>query len=218
MAEAEAGPALRLRGLSKRFGRRWALREVDLELPRGAFLALLGPNGAGKTTLLRVLATLLKPTSGDAEVLGLPVRQGADEIRRRAGLLTADGFLYDDLTAAENLRFAALMSGDRPDRAAHEALLARVGLSDAADVRVRAFSTGMRRRLELARLLLRRPELVLMDEPYVSLDEEGVALVDRTFRELRERGATVVFASHQRDEARRVADRAVVLRRGRVEG
>ena len=211
------GPAIRLVGLTKRYGHRWALRGVDLELDRGASLALLGPNGAGKSTLLGVLATLVRPTGGTAEVLGLSVRDDADRIRRRTALLTATGFLYDELTASENLRFASLMAGRRPTAATLEVALRRVGLEEASDVRVRAFSTGMRRRLELARLLLRRVEVVLMDEPFVSLDSDGVALVERTFETLRERGVTVVFASHQRSEALRAADRALVLRRGHVE-
>lgn len=210
-------PAIRVRDLSRRFGHRWALREVSLEVSRGESLALFGPNGAGKTTLLRVFATLLRPTRGDAEIFGHSVRREIAAIRARTGLLTATGFLYDDLTALENLRFASLMSGVRPEPEHLEKSLGRVGLSETAGMRVRAFSTGMRRRLELARLLLRPLDLVLLDEPFISLDSDGVELVTRVLAELRELGATVVFASHQHADAYKAADRIALLRNGRLE-
>jgi heme exporter protein A len=210
-------PAIRARDLSRRFGHRWALREVSLEVKLGETLALFGPNGAGKTTLLRVFATLLRPTLGDAEIFGHSVRRETAAIRARTGLLTATGFLYDDLTALENLRFASLMSGIRPQPAHLETSLARVGLSEAAGMRVRAFSTGMRRRLELARLLLRPLDLVLLDEPFISLDSDGVELVTRVLGKFREAGATVVLASHQHADAYKAADRIALLRNGRLE-
>ncbi len=99
--------AVRLDGISKRLGRTWALREIHLQVERGTALVIIGPNGAGKTTLLRVIATLLRPSAGTGEVLGLPLVRGADGIRRRLGFLSTRGHLYDDLTALENLRFAA---------------------------------------------------------------------------------------------------------------
>lgn len=209
-------PALRVRGLFKRYGWKWALKDVDLDVERGASLALVGPNGAGKTTLLRVLATLVRPSRGEVRVFGHSVHDAGDEVRRRTGLMTTSGYLYDELTGAENLRFAALMSGLRPDADRGRRMLERVGLSEAADRRVRGYSSGMRKRLELARLLLRTPELLLMDEPYASLDAEGVALVDEVVREAREAGRTVVFASHQMGEALRTADRVAVLKDGTV--
>ncbi len=214
-AGRRAAPALRLWGVSRRFGPRWALRDIDLEVPRGAAVALVGPNGAGKTTLLRVLATLLRPSRGEVEVLGRSARRDGDEIRRRLALLTASGFLYDELTGRENLRFGTLMTGRAPDRRAIDGALERVGLAGAADLRVRAYSTGMRKRLELARLFLRPVELLLLDEPYASLDREGVALVDRFLARFRESGGTLLLASHGEGDAERAADRVVRLRGGR---
>lgn len=209
-------PAVLASGLSKRFGWRWALREVDLRVERGISLALVGPNGAGKTTLLRILATLQKPSEGTVEVFGRSVRSDADQIRRRAALLTPAGYLYDELTGAENLRFAFLMVGQRPDRERILRALEGVGLEDAADLRVRAYSAGMRKRLELARLLLRRADLLLLDEPYASLDARGMRLVDRVIAQAKTDGATVIFASHQRSDALARTDRIVVLIGGRV--
>ncbi|MFQ5678115.1 MAG: heme ABC exporter ATP-binding protein CcmA [Gemmatimonadota bacterium] len=209
-------PAVLTRRLCKRFGWRWALRDVDLIVERGTSVTLVGPNGAGKTTLLRILATLVKPSRGEVEVFGHPVGPEGDAIRSRVGLLTATGYLYDELTGAENLRFAILMGGQRPDGSRILQALERVGLADAADVRVRGYSAGMRKRLELARLLLRRLDLLLMDEPYASLDAKGIRLVDQVISQARTDGATVVLASHQRGEAVLGADRLVVLSGGRI--
>ena len=169
--------ALRLAGLTRRFGRRWALRGIDLEVSRGTVLAVLGANGTGKTTLLRILGTLLRPTAGRAEVLGANVTKHPDRVRRLTAMMTPHGHAYEELTGLENLRFAARMGGGAGDASAHRTALARVGLEEAGDLPVRAYSTGMRRRLELARLGLRSPDLVLLDEPFASLDEAGVELV-----------------------------------------
>jgi heme ABC exporter ATP-binding subunit CcmA len=211
-----SGPALELRGVAKRFGTTWALRGVDLEVARGELVALTGPNGAGKTTLLQIVATLVAPTRGEVSVLGLRPDEAPDAVRRRTGYLPARGYLYDELTARENLRFASLMSGVRDWSGPAEAALARVGLADAADLRVRGFSSGMRKRLALARLLLRPAGLALLDEPYASLDREGVELVDDLAAELLAEGAAVVMASHRWGRSLRAADRVVSLRRGKV--
>jgi heme ABC exporter ATP-binding subunit CcmA len=209
--------AIRTERLSRRFGRSWALDSLDLEIQRGSTVAVLGPNGAGKTTLFRVLATLLRPSNGHVEVLGSVLPRDADAVRSRAGMLTAAGYVYDELTGLENLRFAALMSGERPDATALRAVIAEVGLEDAADKRVRAYSAGMRKRLELARLMLRPLELVLLDEPFVSLDHEGVDLVQAAIQRWQAAGGTVLVASHQVADALRHADRALLLTGGRLE-
>ncbi|MFQ5745656.1 MAG: heme ABC exporter ATP-binding protein CcmA [Gemmatimonadota bacterium] len=211
---ADHGPAVALRGISKRFGWNWALRDVGLVVERGTTVGLVGPNGAGKTTLLKLLATLIRPTGGEGEVLGRALRREADRIRGSVAFLTGQGYLYGDLTAAENLRFTARMTGRSADRDRDLALLERVGLADVADRRLRAFSTGMRKRLALAQLLLRDRELVLMDEPYSGLDAQGVALVDEIVRELHGDGSTIIIASHQQGEAMRSAGHTVVLRDG----
>jgi len=209
-------PALRLAGITRRFGRRWALRGIDLEVSRGTVLAVLGANGTGKTTLLRILGTLLRPTAGRAEVLGANVMKHPDQIRRVTALMTPGGHAYDELTGLENLRFAARMGGGDVDARAHRAALAHVGLEEAGDLPVRGYSTGMRKRLELARLGLRSPDLVLLDEPFASLDEAGVELVQESITGWREGGATVLIASHRLTQAGRHADRTVRIERGRI--
>ena len=206
--------AVHVEGLTRRFGRRWALRGVDLDVSPGTVLALLGANGTGKTTLLRVLATLLRPTGGTAVVLGTDVSVDPDTVRRRTALMTPVGHAYEELTGLENLRFADRMSGDgRPD-ATLSAELERVGLEDAGALPVRAYSTGMRKRLELARLGLREPDLVLLDEPFSSLDATGVKLVQAAIRGWRDGGAAVIIASHRVEETARHADRTVRLENG----
>lgn len=213
---SEAEPAVRLEGVSRRFGWTWALRSVDLTVPRGELLALVGPNGAGKTTLLRLLATLLEPTAGRIRVLGRDPADDSQGVRRRVGLLAAAGYLYDDLTARENLRFAALMSGQRRWEGPAAAALERTGLARFADHRVGGFSSGMRKRLAIARLLLRPLELVLLDEPYASLDAEGIEMVDELVDELRADGCTVLVASHRWGRSLREADRVAALEAGRL--
>jgi heme ABC exporter ATP-binding subunit CcmA len=209
--------AIHVERLSRRFGRRWALDRVDLDVPCGCTLAVLGSNGAGKTTLFRVLATLLRQSSGHVEVLGSTLPGESDAVRRRTGMLTAAGYVYDELTGLENLRFASLMSGERLDDAALRAALADVGLEDAVGVRARAYSAGMRKRLELARLMLRPLELILLDEPFVSLDGDGVELVQDAIGRWKSKGGTVLVASHQVADAMRHADRAIRLEGGRIE-
>ena len=208
--------AIRAEGLTRRFGRRWALRGVDLAVPRGAVVALLGANGTGKTTLLRVISTLLRPTAGRVEVLGHALPVGGDAIRARTAFMTAGGHAYEELTGLENLRFAARMSATAATDADLRDALAAVDLADAGDIPVRGWSTGMRRRLELARLRLRPLDLVLLDEPFTSLDEAGVGLVHEAVRGWRDAGAAVLIASHRIEEATRHADDVVRLEGGRV--
>ncbi|MCK5447476.1 MAG: ABC transporter ATP-binding protein, partial [Gemmatimonadetes bacterium] len=148
----ETRPALELEGLSKRFGWNWALRDAVVRVERGTTLCLVGPNGAGKTTLLKLVATLLHPSSGDAYVMGHSLKREPDEIRKFTGLLTARGFLYDDLSAAENLHFTMRMAGLRPQNEEIARVLERIGLAEVADNRMRTFSTGMRKRLALGQL------------------------------------------------------------------
>jgi heme exporter protein A len=199
-------PAVATREVARLYGRSAALAGVSLEVERGRMVALLGPNGAGKTTLLRILATSLRPTFGSAHVDGIDVAERPELVRPRVAYLSHTTGLYDELTAAENLRFAATMLG-RPNPAdAAARALAEVGLEADAARRVRGFSAGMRRRLALGRLLLAAPSLVLLDEPHAALDAEGTDLVDRLLEGWRAGGTTVLVATHQADRITRLAD------------
>ena len=194
----ETTPAVETRDLARLFRRSPALAGVTLRVDAGRTMAILGPNGAGKTTLLRILATALRPSFGAAAVDGIDVVGRPEDVRPRVAFMPHATGLYDDLTADENLRFAAVLMGvpspDRPARIA--AALDRVGLTAEADARVSRFSAGMRRRLALGRLLLGHPRLVLLDEPYAALDAAGMALVDDLLDEWRANGSTVLVATH----------------------
>jgi len=215
-ATPDRPPAIEVEGLARRFGRRWALRGVDLRVGQGEAVALMGRNGSGKTTLLRVVATLLRPTRGHVRVAGRDVVAESAAVRERVGLMGHAPGVYDDLTAAENLRFAMRMMGRPVDEERIAEALAAVGLATEADERVRGFSAGMRRRLVLARLRLQEPDVLLLDEPYASFDAEGVERLNAFVRETVERGGAVLVATHDLARGEGVLERALVLDSGRV--
>lgn len=172
---AAAAPAIRLAGLRRDYGERTALDGVGLTLAGGQSLVVLGPNGAGKTTLLRILATLLRPSGGEAVVLGCSLPGEAWKLRGRIGYLGHEPLLYRDLTGRENLRFHARLHGigREPAEARIAALLAASGMERRADERVAELSAGMRQRLAICRCVLHEPQLLLLDEPDSNLDAEG---------------------------------------------
>jgi heme exporter protein A len=208
---ADGGPAIVLRDLRRAYGDRVALAGVSLELPRGATLAVFGANGAGKTTLLRVLATLLRPHGGAAEVLGRTLPRDGWAVRGRIGLLAHEPLLYRDLTAEENLRFHARLHGVAAGRAGE--LLEAVGMARRADEPVRALSRGMAQRVAICRALLHEPELLLLDEPLANLDPGAARAVAPLLG--RESGAARVLISHDVEQGLAEADLVLGLRAGR---
>jgi heme exporter protein A len=213
---APGTPVVQAAGLARRFGRRWALAHVDLEVREGEALLLAGPNGSGKTTLLRLLVGLLAPTHGSLRVFGLePVRERM-AVRARTALLAHDLWLYPRLTAGETLGLWRRLGGGTAGDEDVAGLLARVGLADAGVLPVGAFSAGMRKRLALARLRLERPRLLLLDEPFAALDAEGQESVSRWLIGLRSEGTTLVLASHALERAAPLCDRALRLEAGQV--
>jgi heme exporter protein A len=215
MVNAQPDRAMVVNSLGKRFGLRWVLRGVSLEIRRGEAVGLLGPNGSGKSTVLRILATLLTPNAGTASVNGLDIVRDASTVRGQVGYLAHTPGLYDDLTARENLCFAADMLG--LPYTSVEGTLERVGLAHVAGDRVRGFSAGMQRRLALARLILRSPRILLLDEPYSNLDAEGVELMNAVIGGIARSGGTALVALHELAPARAVLDRTVTLVEGRIE-
>jgi heme exporter protein A len=207
-------PALRLRKIARRFGTRWALRGVSLDVAPSEAVAILGHNGSGKSTLLRLCCTSLRPTSGVGWVYGWDLVKEAEQVRRLVAFFAHVPGLYEDLTAWENLRFAARML-DRPE-ADIAPLLERVGLWRERGERVRSFSAGMQRRLALARLLLSRPRLLLLDEPYNNFDPQGIELVNGIVREVCEGGGAALIVVHDRRQGEAVAGRFVELGQGVV--
>jgi heme exporter protein A len=204
-------PAIELRGLTRHFGERTALRGVSLRVPAGATLAVLGHNGAGKSTLLRILATLLRPQEGEVSVFGEPLPRRAFAVRGRLGLLAHEPLLYRDLSGRENLSYHARLHGVAPQRV--EEVLEAVGMDRRADEPVRLLSRGMVQRLAVCRTVLHRPQLLLLDEPRASLDPAVSALVEPLIG--RATGATRVLTSHDPRGAVAEADIVLGLRNGR---
>jgi heme exporter protein A len=205
--------AVDLRGVTRVFGATPALVRADLAVAPGEVVLVRGPNGAGKTTLLRVVATAISPTYGSGTVLGADLISGREEIRRRTELVGHRTRLYDDLTAAENLRFACALYG--LDAEPVGSALAHVGLSRAADRRVGELSQGMRQRVALARAVLRRPDLLLLDDPATGLDAAARGVLSDAVAEARTEGRTVIVSAHD-PEARALATREVRMEGGRI--
>jgi heme exporter protein A len=210
----ESEPAIEAAGLGRRFGRRWALAEVTLTVPAGARVMVTGRNGSGKSTLLRVLATASRLDRGTARVAGYDIQRQRAEVRRKVALLGHHSYLYEAFSARDNLMVAARFLGSPAGRV--ESLLERVSLAGRAEDPVSVFSAGMRKRLSLARALLQDAEVLLLDEPYGELDPAGFALLDRVLDEQRERGTTVLLATHLLEHGRELCDRALTLDEGRL--
>jgi heme exporter protein A len=209
-------PAVSARGIWKRYSGTWALRDLSLLIKPGEAICLVGPNGSGKTTLLRVLATAANPSRGEVAVFGVSSASQPDDVRRRVGLVVAQAYVYGELTAAENLRFAAAMYGRKATATELDHRLAAVGLQAAAHTRVRTFSQGMLQRLALARAALNDAPLMLLDEPYTALDAAGLRLVDNVIADYRAAGRTLIIATHRPERALVHCDRGVALDRGRL--
>src|SRR5687768_1808695 len=177
--------AIDVQGVARRYGRRWALADVTFRVPPSTVMMVAGRNGAGKSTLFRVLATAIRPDRGNARVAGFDVIREREDVRRYTALLSHYTYLYDSLTARENLAVVADHLRTGRDRVLP--LLEQVGLAARADDAVSTFSAGMRKRLSFARVLLQEPKVVLLDEPYGALDPAGFDLVDAVVAELKGR-------------------------------
>ncbi len=216
--------AIRLEDVSRRFGAHLAVRHVSLTLRAGEVTLLLGPNGAGKTTLMALLSGLLPWTQGriTAEAEGGGEAAWGDVVARTPetlGLVSHASLLYEDLSGRENLTLFGGLYGLRGAalRERVDELLERVALREAASRRVTAYSRGMRQRLSIARAIIQRPRVLLLDEPYTGLDSAGVRLLHDLLGEERDRGALLVLITHQLDLPPGLVDRAIVMEQGRVQ-
>jgi ABC-2 type transport system ATP-binding protein len=207
--------AIEVHGLTKRFGERTALADLDLTVPRRSAFGFLGPNGAGKTTLIRLLLGLTGPTAGSMRLLGLPIPQRRADALARVGAIVEEPRFHPFLTGRENLAVVAA-ARDRQATARIPGVLARVGLSERADDRVKSYSLGMRQRLGVARALLADPELLILDEPTNGLDPAGIHEFRQMIREFVDEGRTVLLSSHLLDEVEKICDYVAIVDRGRV--
>jgi ABC-2 type transport system ATP-binding protein len=202
-------------GLTKRFGSRTVVHDVELQVPRGSAFGYLGPNGAGKTTLIRMLLGLTPATSGSMRLLGLPVPQRRADALARVGAIVEEPRFHGYLTGRENL---AIVAAARDQAAARriDASIERVGLARRADERVRTYSLGMRQRLGIARILLADPELLILDEPMNGLDPAGIEETRVLIRSFVAEGRTVVLSSHLLDEVEKTVDALAIVDQGRI--
>jgi ABC-2 type transport system ATP-binding protein len=205
-------------GLVKRFGDVEALTGIDFEVQRGTIFGLLGPNGAGKTTAVRILATVLAPDAGHAEVLGYDVVRSPEDVRMRIGLAGQFAAVDPNLTGMENLQLIGRLAQVEPSAIEGRAreLLAHFDLTDAADRPVRTYSGGMRRRLDVAASLVQEPPVLFLDEPTTGLDLQSRLVLWQTIRTLVEEGTTVILTTQYLEEADQLADRLVVIDHGAI--
>ena len=212
-------PAIVTKGLTRKFGDLVAVDHIDLEIEEGELFGLLGPNGAGKTTFIHMLSTILPPTEGTAEVAGFDIRAGADSVRAAIGIVFQDPSLDNRLTGRENLDFHGRMYGlakeQRDERMSK--VLELVGLKDRADSLVETYSSGMKRRLEMARGLMHRPEILFLDEPTLGLDAQTRRSIWDYIRMLNDvENVTVILTTHYIEEADYLCDRVAIIDYGKI--
>ena len=207
---------LEVRGVSKSFGMRYALRDIDLRMSSGETVFLVGPNGAGKTTLLRIIASLTRPSAGNVYIGGHDLKSSKVDIRRQLGYLSHRTLLYDDLTAEQNLQFYARMYDIPEPQQRISALLDQVSLSQRRFDLVRTYSRGMQQRLAVVRAVLHSPRLLLLDEPYSGLDTLAVDSLTQLLQTLAGEGCSILLTTHNLENLSVKQRRAVVLRQGRV--
>jgi len=203
---------IRFENIDKRYGRLYALRRVSLEIAAGECVALAGRNGSGKTTLLRIAARLVRPSSGS--ITFLDRKNDAITAASQTGFVGHATMVYDELTAEENLLLFAQLLGIAEPAARAESLLAEVGLTDRRRSLVRTFSRGMRQRMAIARALLNKPSVLLLDEPATGLDPQGVSWLAGTLRQMRDAGRTILMSLHGESEISALATRAIRLEAG----
>jgi heme exporter protein A len=208
--------AFKIQGLTKSFGNRHALRRVDLEIESGQSVVIFGPNGAGKTTLMKILSTVMNPTAGTILVNGLDLKKHAWEIRKNIGIVTHQTLLYGNLTGYENLQFYGRMF-DVPDLPSRiREMVTLVGMTARQHDRVATLSRGMQQRFAIARALLHKPSIVLMDEPETGLDQEAIPLLWNAMPDESGRRRTIILVTHSLERGLELGDRIFILDRGKV--
>ncbi len=208
--------AIQAQGLAKSFNNRFALRGIDLEVGQGESVVIFGPNGAGKTTLVKLLATIMTPSSGRILIDGLDIRANAEEVRRRIGVITHQTFLYNNLTAYENLEFYSRVYDVPRYRERIQEVVARLGMTSRLHDRVGTLSRGMQQRLSVVRSLLHKPTIMLLDEPETGLDQEAVPMAWTALRAEDGTARTVVLTTHSLERGLELGDRLLIIDRGRI--
>lgn len=203
-------------GLTKTFGNLYALRNLSFSLSKGEFLTIFGPNGAGKTTLIRILSTITKASSGEIKIADLSFEDDSEKIRRQIGVIAHQTFLYENLTAEENLRFYGKLYDVENLSKKIETILSEVGLELRKKDFVRTFSRGMQQRLAIARAMLHEPSILLLDEPYTGLDQHASGMLTNWLNRLRSSEQTILMVTHDLEQGLELADRIAILVEGQL--
>lgn len=207
------------KNLSKHYGSKVAVNSLDLTIPKGEIFGLLGPNGAGKTTTILMLLGLTEPTKGTATILGLDCARNPIEVKSKVGYLPDNPGFYTDMTGRENLAFTGRINGLSEEQIKERAqrLIERVGLTEAADRKAGTYSKGMKQRLGIADVLMKDPEIIIMDEPTLGLDPEGMKELLNLMKELAEKdGRTLLISSHQLYQVQLICDRVGIFVNGQL--
>ncbi len=202
--------------LKKTYGNFDALRGVSLKIKRGEFFTLFGPNGAGKTTLIKLLATLTAPTSGSLRVFDYDAKSEVQSIRTIIGVISHDTYLYENLTAFENIKFFAELYGLLNIDNRVSTVIEQVGLKSRMHDLVRTFSRGMKQRLTVARAIVHEPKILLLDEPYTGLDLNGAQIFGEMLSDLKSQSRTILMTTHNIDEGLGLSDRVGILVKGKI--
>lgn len=210
--------AIAVQGLTKKFGNFTAVDDISFNVRAGEIFGFLGPNGAGKSTTIRILCTLARPTAGSAMIAGFDLIKDASNVRKNIGLVSEKLIMYEQLTAAENLRYFGRLH--KMPKAKLESrideLLALVNMTQWRDTQVKKFSTGMRQRINVIRALLPEPKIVFMDEPTLGLDPQTTLSIREIIRDINKRGATVILTTHAMVEAEALSDRVAIIDHGKI--
>jgi heme ABC exporter ATP-binding subunit CcmA len=204
--------------LTKNFGRKTVLKKLDFKIEKGEFVTIVGPNGAGKTTLMKIIATISRQNSGTVEIEGYNVREDPLEIRKILGVISHNLYLYDELTAKENLLFYGRMYSYPEKKLVKKVpeLLNEIGLQHRMNDRVGTFSRGMKQRLSIARAILHEPQILLLDEPYTGLDQNATQILTAILKRLHTGKRTIIMTTHNLEQGFRISDRVAILTDGKI--
>lgn len=207
---------IEIKNLTKQADNKLILRGVDLSIKQGETVAILGPNGAGKSTLLKVLATLIKPTSGHVKINGLDLKKDHIEVKKLFGYLPHSSLLYDHYTPLENLVFFGELYGVKDVENKARELVKEVGLSFFINEPVKNFSRGMIQRIAIARAIIHEPKIMLLDEPHTGLDQGAISILNNVVLSMKEKGCTTLMVTHDFKQAAEICDRIIIVKNGKI--
>lgn len=207
---------IQIKKLTKQADNKLILRGIDLSITQGETVAILGPNGAGKSTLLKVLATLIKPTSGLVKINGLDLKKDHIEVKKMFGYLPHSSLLYDHYTPLENLMFFGNLYGVKDVENRARQLVNEVGLSFFINEPVKNFSRGMIQRIAIARAIIHEPKIMLLDEPHTGLDQGAITILNDVVLSMKDKGCTTLMVTHDFKQAAAICDRIIIVKNGKI--